>query len=321
MAGTEVKWRRGTTAEHATFTGAEGEVTVDTTKDTAVVHDGATAGGRPLLREDLNNLPNDAVTYAKIQNVSATSRALGRKTAGAGDIEELTLSELLDFIGSAAQGDILYRGASAWARLGAGTAGYFLKTQGAGANPMWDAAGGGQLQTELFTSSGTWTVPAGVTRARVTVIGGGGGAGNTSTGSDGGFGGLAVAIVSGLSGSYTVTVGNGGAGNGATGLSGSSSSFGSLVSATGGAGANNGTPGDNGAGTVSSGTTLRLGICSVCSNPGASQSTSITNTGTSAAQTWTTSSIQFPGSRGSGISSGGTAIGGTSGLVMIEYIG
>ncbi len=48
---TQVQQRRGTTAEHATFTGAVGEVTVDTDKDTAVVHDGSTAGGFPLLKE------------------------------------------------------------------------------------------------------------------------------------------------------------------------------------------------------------------------------------------------------------------------------
>lgn len=48
----EVKRRRGTTAEHSTFTGAEGEITVDTDKNVAVVHDGSTAGGFPLARED-----------------------------------------------------------------------------------------------------------------------------------------------------------------------------------------------------------------------------------------------------------------------------
>lgn len=84
------------------------------------------------------SIANDSVTYPKIQNVSATSRILGRKTAGAGDIEELTLSELLDFIGSSVQGDILIRGAAGWERLAAGTAGYLLKTGGAGANPSWD---------------------------------------------------------------------------------------------------------------------------------------------------------------------------------------
>lgn len=88
-------------------------------------------------------IPNDTVTYAKMQNVTATSRILGRKTAGAGDPEECTLSEILDFIGSAAQGDILYRDAAGWARLAAGTSGYFLKTQGAAANPTWAAVPGG----------------------------------------------------------------------------------------------------------------------------------------------------------------------------------
>lgn len=47
---TEVKRRRGTTAQHATFTGAEGEWTQDTDKNTAVVHDGVTPGGHPLAK-------------------------------------------------------------------------------------------------------------------------------------------------------------------------------------------------------------------------------------------------------------------------------
>lgn len=85
-------------------------------------------------------LQNGAVTYQKIQDVSTTQRILARKTAGAGIIEEATLSEILDFIGSAAQGDILYRDATGWARLPAGTAGQFLKTLGSGANPNWAGA-------------------------------------------------------------------------------------------------------------------------------------------------------------------------------------
>lgn len=94
----------------------------------------------------------DAVTYAKLQNVSATSRLLGRKTAAAGDAEECTLSEALDFIGSAAQGDILIRGAAGWERLAAGTAGQFLKTLGAAANPAW-ANGGKVAQVAIATTS------------------------------------------------------------------------------------------------------------------------------------------------------------------------
>lgn len=46
-----VQRRRGTTAEHSTFTGAVGEITVDTTKDVVVVHDNVTVGGFPMARE------------------------------------------------------------------------------------------------------------------------------------------------------------------------------------------------------------------------------------------------------------------------------
>lgn len=44
----QVRLRRGTTAQHASFAGADGEVTVDTTKRELVLHDGVTAGGKSL---------------------------------------------------------------------------------------------------------------------------------------------------------------------------------------------------------------------------------------------------------------------------------
>lgn len=44
-------------------------------------------------------IDNDAVTYAKMQNVSATSRILGRITGGAGDVEELTAANILTILG------------------------------------------------------------------------------------------------------------------------------------------------------------------------------------------------------------------------------
>jgi hypothetical protein len=60
---TQVQFRRGTTAEHSTFTGVVGEITVDTTKDTLVVHDGSTAGGIPLAKDaDKLNLTGGSVT-------------------------------------------------------------------------------------------------------------------------------------------------------------------------------------------------------------------------------------------------------------------
>jgi hypothetical protein len=48
MARSAVQRARGTTAQHATFTGLNAEVTFDTDKKTLVAHDGATPGGFPL---------------------------------------------------------------------------------------------------------------------------------------------------------------------------------------------------------------------------------------------------------------------------------
>jgi len=47
----QLQLRRGTTAQHASFTGLVGEVTIDTDKDTLVVHDNSTAKGWMMKRE------------------------------------------------------------------------------------------------------------------------------------------------------------------------------------------------------------------------------------------------------------------------------
>lgn len=100
-------------------------------------------------------IANSAVTYAKIQNISATQRVLGRNTAGAGVTEEVTISQILDWI-SSTQGAILYRGASAWAALGPGTSGQLLSTNGAAANPSWiTASGTGTVTSVAVSASGT----------------------------------------------------------------------------------------------------------------------------------------------------------------------
>jgi len=52
----QVQKRRGTTSEHASFTGALGEITVDTDKKVPVIHDGATSGGFPLARPIVINM-------------------------------------------------------------------------------------------------------------------------------------------------------------------------------------------------------------------------------------------------------------------------
>ena len=47
----QIQIRRGTAAENDAFTGAIGEVTMDTTNKTLRVHDGTTAGGTALAKQ------------------------------------------------------------------------------------------------------------------------------------------------------------------------------------------------------------------------------------------------------------------------------
>lgn len=121
-------------------------------------------------------IADDAVTNAKLANM-ATARIKGRATAGSGDPEDITLSQVLDMVGSAARGDILFRGASDWSRLAAGTSGHYLKTNGAGADPTWAAqtVQGITLATPVASTSGTSIdftgIPAGTKRITVTLNG------------------------------------------------------------------------------------------------------------------------------------------------------
>lgn len=56
-----------------------------------------TAG--PGSGSEIATIANDAVTYAKIQNVSTTDRLLGRDTAAAGNIEEIPVLSGIEFTG------------------------------------------------------------------------------------------------------------------------------------------------------------------------------------------------------------------------------
>ena len=47
----QIQIRRGTSAEHDNFTGAIGEITMDTTNNTLRVHDGSTVGGHTLAKK------------------------------------------------------------------------------------------------------------------------------------------------------------------------------------------------------------------------------------------------------------------------------
>ena len=99
-----VQRRRGTTAEHGSFTGAVGEISVDTTKDTIAVHDGSQAGGFPLAREDMNNVTNRiGVTQL---NLSDGSNGQVITTNGSGTISFTTVDATTAVVGGDLSGTV-----------------------------------------------------------------------------------------------------------------------------------------------------------------------------------------------------------------------
>ena len=77
-----------------------------------------------------------------------------------------TLTSPIINVTSDAQGDVYYRNSSgALARLGAGTSGHFLKTQGSGADPVWASAGGGAVELGQYKyQANGYTQPSYTTR-------------------------------------------------------------------------------------------------------------------------------------------------------------
>jgi hypothetical protein len=92
--------RRGTTAQHASFTGLLGELTVDTDKDVVVVHDGSTAGGFPQV---------GVSTTQTLTNKTLTSPAINTATITGGSLADATIrgiEEDINVVASAATGTI-----------------------------------------------------------------------------------------------------------------------------------------------------------------------------------------------------------------------
>ena len=134
-------------------TGAAGNPTLALANDLAAIEALAGTGIARRTGSDAWSV-GTLVTYAEIQNVSATQRLLGRNTAGAGVAEEVTISQSLDWLG-ATQGDIVHRGAAGWQKLSAGVAGMPLITNGGGSNPSYS-----QIAATVALSDyaeGSWT--------------------------------------------------------------------------------------------------------------------------------------------------------------------
>jgi hypothetical protein len=237
---TQLKLRRGTTAQHASFTGGEGEVTVDTTKDTIVVHDGTTAGGIPLATEALAN-----EKLAKSNNLSdLTNTTTARTNLGLGSLAVKNTVTVGDVSATGTPSSSTYlSGDGVW-------------------SPITIPASN---NSQVFTSSGTFNVPAGVSRVKVTVVaaGGNGGTGVVScSGGNGGSGGGGGVIVSYVGvtagGTATVTVGTN-AGTRTSSFAGTST-----ITATGGGNGGNGTSTTDGAiGTNGTSTTFGLNFVKI----------------------------------------------------------
>lgn len=95
---TQVQFRRGTTAETAPFVGALGEVTVDLTKHTCVVHDAVQVGGYPLLLENGSNssfipgsLASCALKFANDPNTGIMSPGVDQISLVTGGVAGLTI--------------------------------------------------------------------------------------------------------------------------------------------------------------------------------------------------------------------------------------
>lgn len=192
------------------------------------------------------------------------------------------------------------------------------------------AATGAIKGYQLFTSSGTFTVPDGVSKVKATIIGGGGGGcgGGDSVngqipGGNGGNGGGWCGYISVNPGSQlSVIVGLGGSGSNnnsssASGGGGSSSIFGG-VECTGGYGGlsawnNTGSDGANGSAISSAGF---FGSSHSFDQNKRSRGLSSTN-----AVVYSESGPYYPGAGGSGESgySANNASGGVGGLVLIEW--
>ena len=127
----------------------------------------ALSGDATINSSGVIAIGSDKITTAKILDANVTTAKIA---ANAVDGTKLAM-------GSDAKGDVIYYDGTDYVRLGPGADGEFLKTQGAGEIPQWATPVDMSVPLlVVFTSSGSnnWTVPSGVTRIRVVLIGGGG---------------------------------------------------------------------------------------------------------------------------------------------------
>jgi len=177
----------------------------------------------------------------------------------------------------------------------------------------------------VYTSNATFTIPAGITRLKVTVVGGGGNGGvnGTSGGGGGGGGGTAIAYLTGLTPGNTLAVTVGGAGTASTVASGTQS----ISTITGGGGTAGVANGLDVAGGTASGGSLNIvggyggrtgSVSGVGTQSGAGGSSLFAQpvANTAANQATGTAGALYGGGGAGGVTTGGA---GAAGVVVFEY--
>ena len=123
-----------------------------------------------LYADGAGNTADSGILYSAFPLANLATQAahtvVANNTGSAAAPTAVTLSALIDASIDSTQGDILYRGSSTWTDLGPGTSGYYLKTQGAAANPIWAAVtatpGGSSLDVQCNVSSALSACETGV---------------------------------------------------------------------------------------------------------------------------------------------------------------
>jgi hypothetical protein len=129
--------------------GASGVVSID-------AGTGLDTGGAPITSTGVISLAS-----------AADSRLLANISGGSAIPTPQTLSAILDHILTNARGTVLVRNISGWVGLPPGTNGYYLKTQGAGADLLWDAPVGSGTLTSISAGAGISTGGAPITATGV----------------------------------------------------------------------------------------------------------------------------------------------------------
>ena len=183
---TALQLRRGTTAQNNAFTGAAGELSVDTQTEALIVHDGSTAGGFEVVPSGsiiafggsaapdagwllCNGADVNRTTYARLFAAIATAYGAGNgsSTFGLPDLRDRTLlgkgsnnSTLGTETGSAAASSVITNatGVTGTGTSGSTTAGRTNST-GTFATSAKDSATGSAL-TDNVNAAHTHTVPA-----------------------------------------------------------------------------------------------------------------------------------------------------------------